>query len=262
MGIVNVTPDSFSDGDRYAEPSAAISRCLELLDEGADLLDIGGESTRPGSLPVEAAEQWRRLEPVLAGLARQRPEAIVSIDTRSAEVARRSLEAGASIINDVSALSDADMGRVVADAGAGLVLMHLRGSPATMQDDTVYDDVVLEVAAFLAARLVLAIEAGVAEESVALDPGIGFGKSAAGSLALIARLAEIAAIGRPVLIGASRKRFLAALTDDAPVHDRLEASLAAAAIASALGARVVRVHDVRASVRAIRVADAVRDSGV
>ncbi len=258
MGIVNVTPDSFSDGGRYAEPAAAIARCEALLDEGADLLDLGGESTRPGSQPVAPEEQWRRLGPVLEGLAARRPGALLSVDTQSAAVAERALASGAAIVNDVSALADPAMAGVVAAAGAGLVLMHLRGSPATMQDDTAYGDVVEEVRAFLAARLGVARAAGVAAEAVALDPGIGFGKSAEGSLALLAHVPALASLGRPVLIGASRKRFLGALTGDAPVHDRLEASLAAAAIAAALGARIVRVHDVRASVRAVRVADAVR----
>ena len=261
MGIVNVTPDSFSDGARYAEPAAAIARCEELLAEGADLLDLGGESTRPGSQPVAPEEQWRRLGPVLEGLADRRPDAVISVDTRSAEVARRALAAGASIVNDVSALADPGMARAVAESGAGLVLMHLRGSPATMQTDTHYDDIVAEVSAFLRARLALAEAAGIAREAVALDPGIGFGKSAEGSWKLIAHTADLASLGCPLLVGASRKRFLGLLDGDAPVHDRLEASLALAALVAARGARIVRVHDVRATVRAVRVADAVRRAG-
>lgn len=258
MGIVNVTPDSFSDGGRYAEPSAAIERCEQLLAEGADLIDLGAESTRPGSVPVPAEEQWRRLAPVLAGLASRQPQAVLSVDTRSASVAERALAAGAHVVNDVSALADPDMASVVAAVGAGLVLMHLRGSPATMQDDTAYDDVVAEVAAFLRTRLHVAIAAGVDEAAIALDPGIGFGKSAAGSLSLLAHTSALAALGRPVLVGASRKRFLGAITGDTLVHERTDASLAAAAIAVFEGARIVRVHDVRASVRAVRLAEAVR----
>ena len=258
MGIVNVTPDSFSDGGRYAEAGAAVARCQELLDEGADLLDVGAESTRPGSQLVEPEEQWRRLAPVLSGLLAARPDAAISVDTQSALVARRALESGACIVNDVSALSDAAMAGVVAAAGAGLVLMHLRGNPATMQDDTAYGDVVAEVVEFLRGRVEVAVSAGVAREALALDPGIGFGKSVEGSYALLAATSALGALGLPVLIGASRKRFLGRLTGDAPVHDRLEASLAAAAIAVFEGARIVRVHDVRASVRAVRVAEAAR----
>jgi dihydropteroate synthase len=262
MGIVNVTPDSFSDGGRYLDPGAALGRCRELLDEGADLLDLGAESTRPGSAAVPAAEQWRRLEPVLAGLARERPGAVVSVDTRSAEVASRSLAAGARVVNDVSALSDPAMAGVVAAAGAGLVLMHMRGSPETMQRDTLYADVTREVADFLAARLGAAEAAGVAREQVALDPGIGFGKSAEGSLELLARLPELVALGRPVLVGASRKSFLARLTgDEGPPEGRLAASLAAAAIAVLGGAALLRVHDVAATARAAKVALAARNAG-
>jgi dihydropteroate synthase len=259
MGIVNVTPDSFSDGGRYLDPAAAIARCHALLAEGADLLDLGAESTRPGSLPVPADEQWRRLEPVLSTLIRERPEAVLSIDTRDASVAARALTLGARIVNDVSALSDPAMAGVVAGAGAGLVLMHMRGTPETMQRETTYADVTAEVAAFLAGRLERAEAGGVARECVAFDPGIGFGKSAEGSLELLARLAELVALGRPVLVGASRKSFLARLTgDDGPPQGRVTASLAAAALAVYEGASLLRVHDVAATVRVARVAEAAR----
>ncbi len=259
MGIVNVTPDSFSDGGRYLDPAAAIARCHELLAEGADLLDLGAESTRPGSLPVPADEQWRRLEPVLSSLHRERPEAVLSIDTRDASVAARALALGARVINDVSAVSDPAMAGVVAGAGAGLVLMHMRGTPETMQRETAYADVTAEVAAFLSERLARAEAGGVARECVAFDPGIGFGKSAEGSLELLARLAELVAIGRPVVVGASRKSFLARLTgDDGPPQGRVVASLAAATLAVFEGARLLRVHDVAATVRVVRVADAAR----
>lgn len=257
MGIVNVTPDSFADGGRYAEAPAAIERCHALIAEGADLLDIGAESTRPGSAPVPAAEQIRRLDPVLRALAGT-PGGVISVDTRSAEVARHALSLGAHVINDVSALGDPTMAVEVAGAGAGLVLMHMRGTPATMQDAPWYDDVGAEVAAFLRERTAVAHAAGVDPEAVALDPGIGFGKRVEHSVTLLAHTDALARLGRPVLVGASRKSFLGRLTgDDDPSH-RLEASLAAAAIAVLLGARIVRVHDVAATVRAVRVAEAAR----
>jgi len=259
MGIVNVTPDSFSDGGRYLDPAAAIARCLALLAEGADVLDLGAESTRPGSQPVPADEQWRRLEPVLTALHSARPEAVLSIDTRDAVVAERALARGARIVNDVSALADPAMAGVVAAAGAGLVLMHMRGTPESMQRDTAYGDVVTEVATFLGERLARAEAGGVARECVAFDPGIGFGKSADGSLELLARLAELVALGRPVVVGASRKSFLARLTgDEGPPSERVPASLAAAALAVFEGAHVLRVHDVAATVRVARVAEAAR----
>lgn len=259
MGILNVTPDSFSDGGRYLDPGAAVARGHVLLAEGADLLDLGGESTRPGSPDVPAEEQWRRLEPVLTRLRAERPDATLSVDTRSAEVAGRALVLGVHIVNDVSALSDPGMAKAVAAAGAGLVLMHMRGTPATMQRDTVYADVVAEVTGFLLSRLAVAHEAGVAREAVALDPGIGFGKSAEGSLELLARLPELAMLGYPVLVGASRKSFLARLAgDEGPPEQRVPASLGAAAIAAYEGAHILRVHDVAATVRVVKLAAAAR----
>jgi len=259
MGIVNVTPDSFSDGGRWLDPDAAAGRTLELLDEGADLVDLGAESTRPGSVPVPAAEQWRRLGPVFERLAAARPGAVLSVDTRSAEVADRALAAGARVVNDVSALADPAMAGVAARSGAGLVLMHMRGTPETMQQDTAYPDVMREVAGLLAERLTAAEAAGVPREALAVDPGIGFGKSAAGSVELLARLAELRALGRPVLVGASRKSFLARLTgDEGPPAERVPASLGAAAIAVFEGASVLRVHDVAATVRVAALAAAAR----
>jgi dihydropteroate synthase len=257
MGILNVTPDSFSDGGRWLDPTAAVAHAHALLAEGADVLDVGAESTRPGSQAVPADEQWRRLAPVLERLHAERPDAVVSVDTRDAEVAERALAAGARIVNDVSALADPRMAEVVARAGAGLVLMHMRGTPETMQHDTAYADVVAEVAAHLAERSRVAEAAGVAPECLALDPGIGFGKSAEGSLALLARVRELTAAGRPVLVGASRKSFLARLTGhDGPPDTRVAASLAAATIAVLGGATILRVHDVAAPVHAVRVARA------
>ena len=261
MGILNVTPDSFSDGGRYLEPEPAIARGLALLDEGADLLDVGAESTRPGSAAVPAEEQWRRLEPVLRGLREQRPQATLSLDVRVAEVAERGLALGAHVVNDVSALSDRAMAAVVARAGAGLVLMHMRGTPETMQQDTAYGDVVAEVAMFLRTRGATARASGIAEECLAFDPGIGFGKSAAGSLELLVRLPELTALGRPVLVGASRKSFLARLTgDEGPPEQRVPASLAAAALAVRDGATILRVHDVAATLRVAKVALAAREA--
>lgn len=257
MGILNVTPDSFSDGGRWQDPPSAVARAHALLAEGADVLDVGAESTRPGAPAVPADEQWRRLAPVLTALHAERPDAVVSVDTRDATVAERALAAGARIVNDVSALADPRMAAVVASHGAGLVLMHMRGTPETMQRDTAYTDVVAEVAAHLAERQRVAEANGVARECVALDPGIGFGKSAEGSLTLLARVHELTAAGRPVLVGASRKSFLARLTgDDGPPESRVSASLAAATIAVLGGATILRVHDVAATVQAVRVARA------
>jgi dihydropteroate synthase len=260
MGVVNVTPDSFSDGGRWLDPGAAVERCHALLAEGADLLDLGAESTRPGSAPVPAEEQWRRLEPVLSRLRRERPDAVLSCDTRVAAVADRALGAGVRVINDVSALGDPGMARLVARDCAGLVLMHMRGTPETMQRDTAYADVVAEVDRHLRERLAAAETAGVLPECVAFDPGIGFGKSAEGSLELLARgIPVLAASGRPVLVGASRKSFLARLTgDDGPPADRVPASLAAAALAVFEGAAILRVHDVAATVKVARVTLAAR----
>jgi len=256
MGVVNVTPDSFSDGGRYAAPEAALAHARRLLGEGADLLDLGGESTRPGSQPVSADEQWRRIGPVVETLARE-GRALVSVDTSSAAVAERALAAGAHVVNDVTALGDPAMAVVVAGAGAGLVLMHMRGTPADMQRDPRYTDAPAEVATFLGDRLVAAASMGIARDRVALDPGIGFGKAARHSLELIARLETLVALDRPVLVGASRKSFIGQILD-LPVDQRLEGSLAATAVAVFLGARIVRTHEVAATVRAVRVAEALR----
>jgi dihydropteroate synthase len=256
MGVVNVTPDSFSDGGRYFAPGAAVAHARRLLAEGADLLDLGAESTRPGAAPVSAAEQIRRLAPVLEALAGE-PDACVAVDTADARVAECALGRGARVVNDVTALADPAMAPLVAATGAGVVLMHMAGTPATMQRDPRYDDVVGEVGAHLAGRLAAATGAGIAAEAVALDPGIGFGKTAAHNLELLARLGELAGTGRPVLVGVSRKSFLGGVLG-LPVDQRLEGGLAAAAVAVFLGARVVRTHDVAATVRAVRIADALR----
>lgn len=257
MGIVNITPDSFSDGGRFHTPQAALEHARRLLEEGADILDLGAESTRPGATAVEADEQIRRLTPVLAALAGT-PGAVLSVDTRSAKVAARALELGAHAINDISALGDPDMARVLAEHGAGLVLMHMQGTPATMQAEPCYEDVVREVAAFLAERCAAAEAAGVARECLAVDPGLGFGKTIAHNLTLLASLDLLAPLRRPVLVGASRKGFLGKLTGNAPSEDRLEASLAAAVLAAWQGAHILRVHDVAATARALAITDATR----
>ena len=254
MGVVNVTPDSFSDGGRYLDPAAALGHARWLVDEGADLIDVGAESTRPGAAPVVPKLQIERLLPVIAPLAAER--VCVSVDTASAEVARRAVEAGAEIINDVTALGDPDMAGVIAAAGAGAVLMHMRGTPATMQQDPRYDDVVADVRVHLAARLAAARAAGIDAERIAVDPGIGFGKTLEHNVALLARLEELLPLGRPIVIGASRKSFLGRLTE-ADLEGRPEGGLAAAAIAVLQGARVIRTLDVGSTVKALRVAEAI-----
>jgi dihydropteroate synthase len=258
MGVVNITPDSFSDGSRFLEPRAAIAHTRRLIEEGADVIDFGAESTRPGAERVPSAEQKSRLLPVLEGLGRDR-EICFSVDTTSAEVAEAALAAGVEVVNDVSALGDPGMPGVVAAAGAGLVLMHMRGAPTTMQQHTDYEDVAREVRDWLAGRLELARGSGIPEACVAIDPGIGFAKNLEQNLELLGRIDELATIGRPVLVGASRKSFLGKLVD-LPVDQRIEAGLGAAAIAVYLGARIVRTHDVAATVRAVRVAEALREA--
>jgi dihydropteroate synthase len=253
MGVVNVTPDSFSDGGRFLDPGAAIARARTLVDEGADLLDFGAESTRPGAAPVPADVQLARLMPVVAAIAADHAVPI-SVDTGRAAVAARAIEAGAAIVNDVTALRDRGMAELIAGTGAGVVLMHLRGTPATMQDDPRYDDVARDVAAWLEVRLRSARRAGIAAEQVVLDPGIGFGKTAAHNFELLARFEELHALGRPLLVGLSRKSFLGR-GKGLPPDERLEGGLAATAIAVFLGARVIRTHDVAATVRAVRIAE-------
>jgi dihydropteroate synthase len=254
MGIVNVTPDSFSDGGLFLDADAAIAHGRELIAEGADILDIGGESTRPGAEPVGPDEEIRRVVPVIEALAGA--GARLSIDTTKAEVARHALDAGATIVNDVAAFRfDPELAGVTADAGATCVLMHMLGEPRTMQVDPRYDEVVSDVKAFLEERLAYAVEQGVPEERVWLDPGIGFGKTLDHNLELIARLDEIVAIGRPVVFGASRKSFLGKLTGR-QVDERLAGTIAANIIAYERGARVFRVHDVAPTVDALEVAGA------
>jgi dihydropteroate synthase len=255
MGILNVTPDSFSDGGRYLDAPAAIARGREMLAEGADIVDAGAESTRPGSEPVPAATQIERLVPVIEALAAD--GACVSVDTAGASVAARALDAGAAIVNDVTALRDPAMAPLIAETGAGVVLMHMRGTPATMQEDPRYDDVVRDVRDWLELRVRGARRLGVTDEQIVVDPGIGFGKTATHNFELLARLEEFGALGRPLLIGVSRKSFLGKALD-LPVGKRLEGGLAATAIAVLHGAHVVRTHDVAETLRAVKVAEEVR----
>ncbi len=255
MGVVNVTPDSFSDGGVNFRADDAVSTARRLLDEGAAIVDIGGESTRPGSDGVSADEELRRVEPVLEALA----GAPISIDTSKAAVARRALALGAELVNDVTALrADPELAGVVADSGAYLCLMHMLGEPRTMQANPVYDDVVSDVKAFLEERLAFAIAAGVREELVCLDPGIGFGKTVEQNFELVRRLDELVAIGRPLLIGFSRKSSLGRITGDPNARTgSLAGSIGAAVSAYERGATLLRVHDVREHVEALTVAKAV-----
>jgi dihydropteroate synthase len=255
MGVLNVTPDSFSDGGLYMDPDAAVWHGQALAEDGAHILDVGGESTRPGAEPVGEVEELRRVLPVVERLAGQ-VEARISIDTTKAEVARRALAAGATIVNDVSALRFApELAEVVASAGADCCLMHMLGEPRTMQDAPRYEDVVSEVKAFLEERLGFAVGLGVPEERLWLDPGIGFGKTLEHNLELLRRLDEIAAIGRPVVIGTSRKSFLGKLTGRSE-DDRLAGTIATNLIAWQNGASILRVHDVREVGDALKVAAA------
>jgi dihydropteroate synthase len=256
MGVVNVTPDSFSDGGRYIDAGTAITHALELEAEGAGILDIGGESTRPGAQPVDARAELERVLPVIEGLRQRGASAQISVDTSKAAVAAAALDAGAALVNDVTALrGDPAMAELVAARGVRCCLMHMLGEPRTMQDDPRYEDVVSDVKAFLEQRLAFAVAAGIAEERVLLDPGIGFGKTAAHNLELLARLDELVAIGRPVVIGTSRKSFLGRVTGRS-VDERLAATIATNVLAYERGARVFRVHDVAPVRDALVIADA------
>jgi dihydropteroate synthase len=245
MGIVNVTPDSFSDGGRWLDPGAAVAHGLQLAREGAGILDVGGESTRPGAEPVPADEEIRRVVPVIAGLRAAGVDAVLSIDTVKASVAAAALDAGATYVNDVTALrGDPDLAALVADRGATCCLMHMQGEPRTMQDAPRYTDVVDDVRAFLETRVAAAVAAGIPEERLQLDPGIGFGKTVEHNLQLLARLDELVALGFPLVVGTSRKSFLGRLTGRTDPEDRLAATIATTVLAFTQGARVFRVHDV------------------
>ena len=258
MGIVNVTPDSFSDGGSYFSPEQAVAHGLRLAEEGADIIDIGGESTRPGAAPVSAAEETERVLPVIAELAAN-IDVPLSIDTTKAEVARKALAAGAEIVNDVSALRfDPEMGDVVAAARVPVVLMHMRGTPQTMQHDIQYQSLVDDIREFLEERLEYAVSVGIALENIIIDPGIGFGKSIEkDNLSILRNLAAFTALGRPILVGTSRKGFIGKLLGT-PVHEREEGTAATVAIAIYNGAHIVRVHDVKSVKMVAAVASAIR----
>jgi dihydropteroate synthase len=255
MGVVNVTPDSFSDGGLYLDPEAAIRHGEELVRDGAEILDVGGESTRPGAEPVPVEEELRRVVPVIHGLRDLDCE--ISVDSSKAAVAAAALDAGAEIVNDVTALrGDPEMAALCAEREPVVVLMHMRGKPRTMQDDPRYGDVVAEVKAFLAERLEAAVAAGIAEERVWLDPGIGFGKTAAHNLELLRRLGELRELGRPLVVGTSRKSFIGKV-DGSAAGDRLGGTIASSVLAAADGAEVLRVHDVAEMSQALAVAAAI-----
>jgi dihydropteroate synthase len=257
MGIVNVTPDSFSDGGLFLDAEAAIAHGRELAGEGADILDVGGESTRPGAEAVTAEAELERVLPVVEALAGDRDGPPVSIDTSKASVAAAALDAGARIVNDVTALrGDPELAAVCAERDCELVLMHMQGSPRTMQDDPRYDDVVDDVRAFLAERVAAATAAGVSEERIWVDPGIGFGKTVEHNLELLRRLGELRELGRPIVVGTSRKRFIGSLTGR-EVDQRLGGTVASNVLALVAGADVFRVHDVLAARRALHTAEAI-----
>ncbi|MBI1263297.1 MAG: dihydropteroate synthase [Alphaproteobacteria bacterium] len=261
MGVVNVTPDSFSDGGRFVAPQAARDHALTLLDQGADWLDIGGESTRPGAEPVGEAEEMDRVLPVIAAIRAARADARVSIDTVKPAVAEAAIQAGAAMWNDVSGLRTDGALEMAARLGCAVCLMHMQGEPRTMQDAPRYDDVITDVARFLGQRAGAAMAAGVARERIVLDPGIGFGKTLAHNLALLGALEHFAGLGFPILVGASRKRFIAGIDPAAgEASDRLGGSLAAALYAARAGAAMVRVHDVRETVQALDVQAAILEA--
>ncbi|HEX3324389.1 MAG TPA: dihydropteroate synthase [Solirubrobacterales bacterium] len=254
MGVVNVTPDSFSDGGRYLDEAAAIEHGEKLVEDGAAILDVGGESTRPGAVEVDEAEELRRTEPVVAGLA---GGADVSIDTSKSVVAEAAIDAGASIVNDVTALrGDPEMAGLCAEREVGVVLMHMPGNPRTMQENPSYDDVVDDIRAFLAERVEAAVAAGIEEERIWLDPGIGFGKTVEHNLELLRRLRELRELGRPLVIGTSRKSFIGRI-DGSVVDERIGGTIASSVLAAAEGADVLRVHDVAEIGQAMRVANAI-----
>lgn len=259
MGVLNVTPDSFSDGDRYLTPRAALRRAKQLIEEGADIIDIGGESTRPGADPVPLSEELGRVLPVVEGLSSQ-DGVIISVDTYKSQVAQRVIDAGAHLINDISGLRfDPEMAQVVARAGAGLVIMHIKGKPKDMQANPQYDDLMGEIYSWLDQGAQLALQAGVARERIVVDPGIGFGKRPQDNLVILRRLDEFKGLGYPILIGPSRKSFIGEVLG-LPVGDRLEGTAAAVALGVARGAKILRVHDVKEMGRVARMAYAIAEA--
>ena len=256
MGIVNVTPDSFSDGGSYANVDDAVKHAIQMVADGAELVDVGGESTRPGSDVVAPEEEIHRVLPVIRRIVDELPDVPVSIDTRKPAVARAALEGGASIVNDVSAGADPAMFGVVGEADAGMVLMHMKGEPKTMQDDPSYYDVVAEVRGFLGDRVEAAVEAGIDLERLCIDPGIGFGKTLEHNLTILRDIRAFHHLGVPVLVGPSRKRFIGTLTDT-DVDDRIEGTAGVVAWCAAEGVDIIRVHDVKEMTRVVRVVDAI-----
>ena len=256
LGILNVTPDSFSDGGKYLDRATAVAHATRMVEEGADILDVGGESTRPGSSAVSADEELERVHPVIERLAELHPAVPISIDTRKAGVAAEALDAGATIVNDVSGGADPAMFDVVRDREAAVVLMHMQGDPATMQEAPEYDDVVGEVHEYLRQRIEAAELAGIDPERIAIDPGIGFGKDLDHNLELMHGVGALLDLGRPVLVGPSRKKFIGTILD-LPEEERVEGTVGAVVWMVARGAHLVRVHDVKEVVRAVRVADAI-----
>lgn len=258
MGTLNLTPDSFYDGGRYPTSAAAIEQALQMVEEGADIIDIGAESSRPGARPVSAAEELERVIPVIEGI-HHRTDLLLSVDTTKAAVATEAVEAGASIVNDISALRfDPKMAGVVADRGVFIVLMHMKGTPETMQKGPSYNDPVEEIKAFFAERIEMAISAGISADKIIIDPGIGFGKRLLDNLAIIRGLARFSVLDTPILVGLSRKSFLGDILN-LPAEERLEGTIAANAIAILNGADIIRVHDVKEGKRAADVARALRN---
>jgi dihydropteroate synthase len=257
MGIVNVTPDSFSDGGMSLDPDDAMKNAAQMVADGADILDVGGESTRPGAEPLPPEDEMRRVIPVIERLSAEIPEVAISIDTRKSEVARAAVAAGASIVNDISAGGDPETFGLVKRSGAGLVLMHMKGDPTTMQEGPDYDDVVEEVRDFLAGRIGASVAAGIPRQHLCVDPGIGFGKSVAHNLALLHDVGMLRELRVPVLVGVSRKRFLGELTGVQEPAERLEGTAGAVAWCAGEGVDIVRVHDVKEMTRVVRVVDAI-----
>jgi len=256
MGVLNVTPDSFSDGGTVRGPQDAVASAKRMAEAGATVVDIGGESSRPGAAPVSADEEMRRVLPAIEAV-RSAVDVRISIDTVKASVAARAIDAGADVVNDVSAGSDPEMLPLCAARGVPVILMHMRGTPRTMQDDTRYHDLLGEVVGFLRAAVQRAVAAGVAGDKILVDPGIGFGKSPSGNLQILGDIAALKKVGQPVVVGASRKSFIGSVLD-LRVTERLEGSLAVAAVAAWQGAHVIRAHDVTETVRVVRMVDAIR----
>jgi dihydropteroate synthase len=258
MGILNITPDSFSDGGRYFDKTSAINKALQMVEDGADIIDIGGESTRPGSEPVPVEEELRRILPIIKAIAGE-IKIPVSIDTYKSEIAKRALDAGASMVNDISGLRfDPEMAKVVSDYKVPVVIMHIKGTPKIMQHKPVYDALIPEILGYLSQSITIAGEAGISDNIIMIDPGLGFGKTFEHNLEIIHNLHEFTLLGKPVLIGPSRKAFIGKILGDLPPEERLEGTAAAVAISIMNGANIVRVHDVKEMARVARVADAIK----